>query len=97
NLTLGLRVARQPAGCVGVTQWPRMRFSAIFSLVFCGFSLAFAQTNAEEGYRVYTESPRLLLRPQRLRLLKRESERKSMRWEQFNTLIAGGARMPEQG
>jgi hypothetical protein len=57
-----------------------------------------SQTTApDENYRAYTESPRLLLRAQRLRLLKRETERKSMRWEQFNTLIAGGARMPEPG
>jgi hypothetical protein len=51
----------------------------------------------DEGYRVYTESPRLLLGQQRLRLLRRERERKSMRWESFNTLIAGNARMPEPG
>jgi len=55
------------------------------------------QPAADEGYRVYTESPRLLLGPQRLRLLKRERERKSMRWEHFETLMAGGARMPEPG
>ncbi len=54
-----------------------------------------AQT-AEE-FRVYTEQPRLLLRPQRLRLLKRERDRQSMRWEQFNTLMSGRAQMPEPG
>lgn len=51
----------------------------------------------EEVYRPYTESPRLFLNAQRLRLLKRESERKSIRWEQFQTLIGGGANMPEPG
>jgi hypothetical protein len=55
-----------------------------------------AQTEAQE-YRVYTEHPRLLLRPQRLRLLKRERERQSMRWRQFDALISGGAAMPEPG
>ncbi|MBS1872943.1 MAG: hypothetical protein JSU00_06995 [Acidobacteria bacterium] len=54
-----------------------------------------AQT-AEE-YKVYTEQPRLLLRPQRLRLLKRERDRQSMRWEQFNVLMSGKAQMPEPG
>lgn len=53
--------------------------------------------NLQEEYRVYTEHPRLLLRPQRLRLLKRERERQSMRWKQFETLVAGGAQMPEPG
>jgi hypothetical protein len=50
-----------------------------------------------EEYRAYTEQPRLLLRPQRLRLLKRERERQSMRWEQFGTLMAGHAQMAEPG
>ena len=35
--------------------------------------------------------------PQRLRLLKRERERQSMRWKQFELLITGGAAMPEPG
>jgi hypothetical protein len=50
-----------------------------------------------EEFKVYTEQPRLLLRPQRLRLLKRERDRQSMRWEQFNTLMSGKAQMPEPG
>lgn len=61
-------------------------------LIFPG---SVAQTTEE--FRVYTERPRLLLRPQRLRLLKRERDRQSMRWEQFNTLISGHAQMPEPG
>jgi len=52
---------------------------------------------AQDEFRVYTEHPRILLRPQRLRLLKRERERQSMRWKQFEALIAGGAQMPEPG
>ena len=48
-------------------------------------------------YQVYVEPPRLLLAGRRLRLLRRESERKSMRWEQFASLVEGGARMPEPG
>ena len=46
---------------------------------------------------VSTEHPRLLLRPARLRLLRRERERKSIRWQQFQLLMAGHAAMPETG
>lgn len=46
---------------------------------------------------VYTEHPRLFLRPARLRLLKRETQRQALRWEQFQTLIGGKAPMPEPG
>lgn len=51
----------------------------------------------DDDFKVYTEAPRLLLTRQRLRLLQRERERKSMRWEQFDTLILSGAPMPEPG
>jgi hypothetical protein len=53
--------------------------------------------DSTEPVVVSTEHPRLLLRPARLRLLKRERERTSMRWQQFFTLMAGGAPMPERG
>jgi hypothetical protein len=46
---------------------------------------------------VFTEHPRLLLPPQRLRLLKRERERGSIRWVQFEALIRGSAPTPESG
>lgn len=51
----------------------------------------------DEDFRVYTESPRLLLEARRLRLLRRERERDSMRWHQFHALVDGGATMPEPG
>ena len=38
-----------------------------------------------------------MLRAQRLRLLKRERDRTSMRWEQFKAFVAGKAPMPERG
>lgn len=56
-----------------------------------------ANAPAPVDFQVYAESPRLLLAGRRLRLLRRERERKSMRWEQFSALVEGGARMPEQG
>jgi len=51
----------------------------------------------EIDYQVYTESPRILLNQRRLRLLRRERERDSIRWQQFNLLMSGGARMEEPG
>ncbi|HUS07200.1 MAG TPA: hypothetical protein VMZ52_12920 [Bryobacteraceae bacterium] len=51
----------------------------------------------DEDYTIYTEHPRLLLNSKRLRLLKRERERKSPRWQQLETLIVGRAQMAEPG
>jgi len=64
--------------------------------VACGWPAA-AQDLATEPVTVSTEHPRLLLRPQRLRLLRRERERTSPRWEQFSALVGGNAPMPERG
>lgn len=55
-----------------------------------------AQSTLEE-YRVYSSHPRLLLTAQRLRLLKRERDRDSMRWRQFSLLVRSAAEMPEDG
>jgi hypothetical protein len=48
-----------------------------------------------DSFTVYTESPRLLLRPQRLKLLRRERERRSLRWDQFETLWTANAPFPD--
>jgi hypothetical protein len=50
---------------------------------------------ADEDFHVFTDSPRLFLTKQRLRLLQRERQRDSVRWAQFDALVAGGAPMPE--
>jgi hypothetical protein len=50
---------------------------------------------ADEDFHVFTDAPRLFLTKPRLRLLQRERERDSMRWQQFDALVAGGAPMPE--
>jgi hypothetical protein len=50
-----------------------------------------------DSFRVYSESPRLFLRPARLKLLRRERERQSLRWEQFDTLWSGNVPFPEAG
>jgi hypothetical protein len=52
---------------------------------------------AAEALTVTTDHPRLFLRPQRLRLLRRERERASVRWRQFDALVSGGAPLPEKG
>src|SRR6185312_2617249 len=54
-------------------------------------------TARPDGFQVYTDGPRLLLRPPRLRLLRRERERRSLRWDQFETLWTGNAQFPELG
>jgi hypothetical protein len=56
-----------------------------------------AQTADPVSYKIYTEHPRLFLRPARLKRLQRERERKSLRWEQFDTLFRGGAPFPQPG
>ena len=55
-----------------------------------------AQSN-DESLDVYTEHPRLFLTAQRLKLLKRERERRTTRWLQIETLMTGKAVMPEPG
>jgi hypothetical protein len=55
------------------------------------------QTPSDEDFKVYTEAPRLFLNARRLRLLRRERERESMRWQHYQTLMEGKALMPEPG
>jgi hypothetical protein len=57
---------------------------------------AAAQTTGDE-FRVYNEHPRLFLTAQRMRLLKRERDRDSMRWRQFALLVRAAAQLPEPG
>src|SRR5271170_6617883 len=59
--------------------------------------LAFSLPAEDEEFRVYTEHPRLILTTQRLRLLKRERERESQRWRQFDSLVKGSISLPEPG
>jgi hypothetical protein len=53
------------------------------------------QTADTDPLVVGTDHPRLFLRPARLRLLRRERERTSMRWQQFDNLMSANAIMPE--
>lgn len=75
---------------------------ALFSILSGGLASpgsgqGLAQTASDEDFHVYTDAPRLLLTKQRLRLLQREHERGTARWQQLDSLISGGAPLPEPG
>src|SRR5438445_13534690 len=74
-----------------------MRSILGLAAIFCSVCVTLQAQSADEPVAVFTEHPRIFLRPQRLRLLKRERERASARWQQFETLVVGGAPMPEPG
>ena len=61
------------------------------------FCVTLAAQTSDDPVAVFTEHPRLFLRPQRIRLLKRERERASPRWQQFESFVAGNAPMPQPG
>lgn len=56
-----------------------------------------ADQGQDEDFRIYTDHPRIFLSPQRLKLLRRERERASLRWQSFEALLASNAALPEQG
>jgi len=66
-------------------------------LVLASLGTAAAQSPADEDFHVYRDPPRLLLTPQRLRLIQRERERQSVRWEQFEAVMSGAAPLAEPG
>jgi len=68
-----------------------------FVVLACILALCLSAQNDEDEFRVYADHPRLILTAQRLRLLKRERERESPRWRQFETLLKGTASLPEPG
>ncbi|HYA16693.1 MAG TPA: hypothetical protein VEF06_04465 [Bryobacteraceae bacterium] len=63
----------------------------------CAFARRLRAQAVPDSFKVYSETPRLLLRPARLRLLQRERERRELRWDQFETLWNAGAGFPEIG
>ena len=68
-----------------------------FTILPCLLLTALAARSDEDEFRVYSDHPRLILTAQRLRLLKRERERQSPRWRQFEGLVKGSAALPEPG
>src|SRR5881398_88503 len=79
-----------------MTQSGQMRVLSTLAVGLACWPAA-AQAPADEPVTVSADHPRLSLRPQRLRLLRRERERSSMRWQQFAALVAGNAPLPERG
>jgi hypothetical protein len=75
--------------------WMQLRWISAFALAVA--SLAGMASGQDESLRADAPHPRILLGARRLRLLRRERERQSMRWNQFHLLIAGKAPMPEPG
>ncbi|MGE5645176.1 MAG: hypothetical protein ACM336_05230 [Acidobacteriota bacterium] len=66
-------------------------------LLVLAAAAAVASGQSEASYQPPGEHPSLLLNARRLRLLKRERERQSPRWQQFEALVTGSARLPEPG
>ncbi len=62
-----------------------------------GASNPATESTAPDTFRAYTTAPRIFLLPSRLKLLRRERERRSLRWEQFETLWQAGTQFPEFG
>ena len=56
-----------------------------------------AATAEPDSFKIYTDAPRLFLSAARIKLLRRERERRSLRWEQFQTLWGADAQFPEFG
>lgn len=88
---------RRPGLCPYDTIESMGRNLAVAAIVLSSMSAGLLAQAADEPVAVFAEHPRLLLRPQRLRLLKRERERSSLRWQRFAALVAGGAPLEEQG
>lgn len=64
-------------------------------LKVAGLGVAASPMRAQESYAVFQQSPRVLLSEDRLRLLRREVERRTARWVQLELLLQGGAQFPE--
>jgi len=71
------------------------RIRLVLLALTLAFSALFPATAAE--YPIDSDHPRLLLPQRRLRLLRREQERESLRWNQLQSLVRTGAQFPEPG
>jgi len=70
--------------------------AALLAGVAPSIALGQEETRAE-SLRADAPHPRIFLTARRLKLLRRERERQSLRWNQFHLLMAGKAPMPEPG
>jgi hypothetical protein len=86
-----------------VTQFESLALSGLMAAVISsGQSTPATQPSqslpiVEEDYRIYQEHPRIFLNSRRLRLLRRERERASIRWQQLEALLDGKVKMAEPG
>ena len=85
-------VGRPAPSRMGTTRRDLVRMAALLPCLRVA-----AQVTGPDGFRVYTVAPRLFLLPARLKLLRRERERRSLRWDQFETLWGAGGEFPEFG
>jgi len=74
-----------------------MHVPRVSAFTLAVLSLAGVASCQDEALRADGPHPRIFLNARHLRLLRRERERQSLRWNQFNLLIAGKAPMPEPG
>ena len=78
----GVRVEAAPRVCRCDTLFLTMRLALALLL-----ALSAAGQTTDEDFHVYKDHPRLILTAQRLKLLRRERERQSPRWQQFDALM----------
>jgi hypothetical protein len=79
-----------------MTGFARIAAAAVLTIV--GMASQERQSQAvSEPVGVIASHPRIFLRPTRLRLLQRERERESPRWQVFDRLVTGQTQMPEPG
>ncbi len=84
--------------CVNGTRFGQLTLlGALLSAVVLAQTPPPASYSEPIDFKVYSPPPRLLLTAARLRRLRRERERQSLRWEQFSALMQGHARSPEPG
>jgi len=74
-----------------------MYFCRVTAFLLAAAALACAARGQDESLSADAPHPRILLTARRIRLLRRERQRQSMRWNQFHLLMAGKAPMPEPG
>lgn len=67
------------------------------ALVILGTCALLCAQDSDEDFHVYRDPPRIALTAQRLRLLERERERNSTRWQAFDALMSAEAPMPQPG
>ena len=74
-----------------------MYINRVSALLLAMTAMAGAARSQDDTLQAGGPHPRIFLNARRLRLLRRERDRESLRWNQFHLLMAGKAPMPEPG